>query len=421
MKIRLAVIFGGESVEHEISIISAHQAMEVFDKEKYEIIPVYISKNNEWYIGDVLTNIENYRDLDFVEKNAKKVKLICEQQRYFLYEYPFKMLKNKPLAEFDVAFPIVHGTNVEDGTLQGLFESNRIPYAGPNLTGAVVGQDKVLMKMIWQSAGLPVLPYVWFYSAQWLEVKQEYVQTLKDTLHFPMIIKPACLGSSVGIAIAKNDDELIAAIDEAIKYDNKIIVEKALEDFTEINCSVLGDGAKVKASALEKVFGNDEILSYQDKYQGNTGSKGSKTSSSKLSTPITKTAQTQTNGTKGSGGMASASREIPAQLPAKMTETIQGIAEVSFQTLSMSGVSRIDFLIDNKDNKIYLNEINTIPGSLAFYLWEASDVTFKNLLQELVDIAIQRFKNREKTTFTYDTNVLANQKSTGVKGTEGVK
>lgn len=408
MKIRLAVIFGGASVEHEISIISAHQALENFDTTKYEIIPVYIAKDNKWYVGDVLKDIAHYKDLDFVIKNAKQVTLISEKNRYFLYEYPFKMLKNKPLVEFDVAFPIVHGTNVEDGTLQGLFEANRIPYAGPNLTGAVVGQDKVLMKMIWQAANLPVLPYVWFYSNQWQEVKVEYVKTLQKQIGFPMIIKPASLGSSVGIAIANDEASLIEAIDDAIQYDQKIIVEQALEDFTEVNCSVLGNTAHVKASALEKVFGNDAILSYQDKYQGGNGSKGAKGSKAMpTKTPI-KMSTTGSKGTKGNGGMANTNRELPAQLPDKMTETIQNIAEVSFQTLNMSGVSRIDFLIDNQNSKVYLNEINTIPGSLSYYLWEAAGMSFSTLLDEMVTIAIERFKNKENMTFTYDTNVLSN-------------
>jgi len=412
MKIRLAVIFGGESVEHEISIISAHQVMEAFDRQKYEVIPVYIAKNSEWYVGDVLKDITNYEDLDFIIKNAKKVKLVADQNKYFLYGYPFKFFKAKPLVEFDLAFPIVHGTNLEDGTLQGLLESNNIPYAGPNITGAAVGQDKVLMKMIWQAADLPVLPYVWFYDSQWRDLKSDYTKTLKKRLGFPLIVKPANLGSSVGISIAKDEKALIRAIDEAIKYDSKIIVEKALTDFSEYNCSVLGNNAAVKASVIEQVFGSDEVLSYQDKYQG--GSKGA-SKASKLGTKRAAPLQTS-GGSKGASGMASTSRQIPAKLNKKMRDAIVGLSEVSFQTLGMSGVSRIDFLVDNETKKIYLNEINTIPGSLAFYLWEASGLQFAALLDELVSIALDRFKTKERMTFTYDTNILAQQTQFGTKG-----
>jgi len=411
MKIRLAVIFGGESVEHEISIISAHQVMHACDKTKYTIIPIYISKNSDWYIGDVLNDIENYDDLDFIIKNAKKVKLVTDNNRYFLYGYPFKMMKSKPLAEFDVAFPVVHGTNLEDGTLQGLLEANKIPYTGPNIAGAAVGQDKVLMKMIWQASDLPVLPYVWFYDSQWLELKDEYTKTLKKRLGFPVIVKPANLGSSIGISLAKDEKALIRAIDEAIKYDTKIIVEKALTDFSEYNCSVMGNNAHVRASVIEEVFGTGEVLSYQDKYQGNGKGPAKTEAAQKTLSQQLKTG----NGTKGSAGMASTSRQIPAKLNKKMTEAIQGLSEVSFQTLGMSGVSRIDFLVDNNTKKIYLNEINTIPGSLAFYLWEASDVHFSQLIDELVTIAIDRFKMKERMTFTYDTNILAQQKQFGVK------
>jgi len=408
MRIRLAVIFGGESVEHEISIISAHQVMEAFDKTKYEVIPVYISKNSEWYVGDVLKDIGNYEDLDFITKNAQKVKVIADKNRYFLYRYPFKMMGARPLAEFDIAFPVVHGTNLEDGTLQGMLEANKIPYAGPNIAGAAVGQDKVLMKMIWQSADLPVLPYVWFYDSQWLELKDEYTKTLKQRLGFPVIIKPANLGSSIGIRVAKDEQALIEAIDEAIKYDNKIIVEKALTDFSEYNCSVMGNNAQVKASVIEEVFGSDEVLSYQDKYQGNA-----KNSAKTGVVPVQ--GLKVGSGSKGSAGMASTSRQIPANLNKKMTEAIQGLSKVSFQTLGMSGVSRIDFLVDNASKKIYLNEINTIPGSLAFYLWEATDVSFAQLVDELVGIAIERFKTKERMTYTYDTNILAEQKQFGAK------
>ncbi len=412
MKIRLAVIFGGESVEHEISIISAQQAMESFDREKYEIIPVYISKENNWYTGSVLENIEHFKDLDFIVKNAKKVQLVADKSRYFLYEYPFKFLGNKPIAEFDVAFPIVHGTNVEDGTLQGLLQMNKIPYAGPNVSGAAVGQDKVLMKLIWQASNLPVLPYVWCYSKQWESMKKEYLKKLEEELGYPMIIKPASLGSSVGISIAKDEKSLEEAMDTAAQYDDKIIVEKALTDFIEINCSVLGTGVEAKTSALEKVFGGTEFLSYQDKYQGGannkTGSKGNAKAGNAVSMP-----KVALGGSKTSAGMASTNREIPAQVSKEMEEAIKGLAELGFKTLGMSGVSRIDFLVDTKANKVYLNEINTIPGSLSFYLWQATGVSFSQLLDELVTIAIENFRGREKQIFSYESNVLSQQPATG--------
>ena len=385
MKIRLAVIFGGESVEHEISVISAHQAMEHFDTNKYEIVPVYIAKDNTWYTGDVLKDIEHFKDLDFIAKNATQVKLVAEKNRYFLHAYPFKLFKTKPIAEFDVAFPIVHGTNVEDGTLQGLLEAFKIPYAGPNMLGAAVGQDKVIMKLVWQASQLPVVPYIWFYAKQWQNLQNEYVANLEKQLGYPMIIKPASLGSSVGISVAKDQATLILGINDAIQYDDKILVEKALTDFTEINCSVIGNEDQAESSVLEKVFSSDEILSYQDKYIGSGGStaKGAKGSSSPAkgaahaTTPVK---GVKAGGAKGNeGGMANTSRQVPADLDEKMTASIRKLAEMSFKTLSMSGTSRIDFLIENETNKVYLNEINTIPGSLSFYLWEASGKTFAQL------------------------------------------
>ncbi|GBU11328.1 D-alanine-D-alanine ligase A [Erysipelotrichaceae bacterium] len=408
MKTRLAIIFGGESVEHEISIISAQQVIEAVNKDKYEVIPVYISKKNEWYTGDVLLGMEHFKDLDFVEKNAKKVKLIADKSRYFLYEYPFKVFSKKPLAEFDVAFPVVHGTNVEDGTIQGLFASNKIPFVGPTVSGGAVGQDKVLMKLIWQASQLPILPYIWCYSKQWSQLKSEYVKRLIAEIGFPMIIKPASLGSSIGIAVAKNEDELISAMDDAVNYDEKIIVEQALVDFTEMNCSVLGNSVETQASAIEKVFGAEDFLSFEDKYQG--GKSGSKNPKMQISATDTSS--------KMLGGMANTIREIPAILDIEMEQAIKGLAELAFKTLGMTGVSRIDFLVDNRTNKIYLNEINTIPGSLSFYLWQAAGIEFSELIDKLVKIAITRFREHEKTVFTYDSNVLAQLATRGSKGSK---
>ncbi|MGL5043179.1 MAG: D-alanine--D-alanine ligase family protein [Culicoidibacterales bacterium] len=404
MKIKVAIIFGGESVEHEISIISAHQAIEAIDKIKYEVIPVYIAKDNRWYTGDILFDLAKFKDLEFIKTNATEVKLITDKSRYFLYEYPFKFLTKKPIAEFDIAFPIVHGTNVEDGTLQGLLQANKIPYVGPGVSAGAVGQDKVLMKLIWQASTLPVLPYVWCYAKQWESMKPQYVEKLIAELGFPMIVKPANLGSSIGISVAKNEEELILAVDDAAKYDEKIIVERALTDFTEINCSVLGTSIHAKASVLEKVYGTKAFLTFEDKYQGGSSKMDKLNNGLKIGAIATKSAN----------GMARTNRQIPAELGADMTLLIQNISELAFKTLGMSGVSRIDFMLDNQTNKVYLNEINTIPGSLSFYLWQASGVSFSELLDQLIKIAIENFKIREKQTFTYDSNVLSNQ-NTGIK------
>lgn len=406
MRIKIAVVFGGESVEHEISIISAHQALAAFDLTKYDPFPVYISKDNRWYVGNILNDIDNFKDLDFVIKNATEVKLITEGSRYFFYKYPLTSFFPKPMHEFDVAFPIVHGTNVEDGTLQGFFDNMRIPYVGPNLNAAVVGQDKVFMKMIWQASDLPILPYVWFFKEQWKKSQDYYLEKLEQSIDYPMIIKPASLGSSVGISVAKDRDTLVEAIHEAIQYDEKIIVEKALTKFTELNCSVIGMYTKVQASVIEQVFPESDILTYQDKYQGgNTKKHGNsgELSHQKMS------------------GMVSAHREVPAQIDEETTKKIQKIAELSFMTLGMSGVSRIDFLFDNEANEIFLNEINTIPGSLSFYLWEASGKKFAILLNELIQLAVERQHLRDKKIFSYTTNVLSQTSNQSIKGTKGIK
>jgi D-alanine-D-alanine ligase len=208
--------------------------------------------------------------------------------------------------------------------------------------------------------------------------------------------------------LANDEAELIIAVDEAAKYDEKIIIEQALTDFTEINCSVLGTSIQAQASVLEKVYGTMDFLTFHDKYQGGNTKKGVSNNTAKN--------VSQSLGAKKIGGMANTNRQIPADLSEDMTQLIQSISELAFKTLGMSGVSRIDFLLDNKTKKVYLNEINTIPGSLSFYLWQASGISFSELIDQLITIAIEKFKFREKQIFTYDSNVLSQQTTATAKG-----
>lgn len=420
MRVRVGVIFGGESVEHEISIISAMQAIAAMDENKYEVVPLYISKQNRWYTGKALTNIETFKDLDAAIANAQQVLLQTEHGHHYVYAFPFKMLKNKPLAEIDVAFPVVHGTNVEDGILQGYLDALRIPYVGPTVGAAAVGQDKVFMKNIWQANGLPVVPFVWLYSNQWEQQPERFVHRIEATLHFPVIVKPANLGSSVGISIAKDTEGLIEAINEAAQYDDKIIVEQVVDNLLEVNCSVLGDFTHAVASPIEEVMGSDEILSYRDKYQGGNGKGGSKADGGKLAPLKTSGAKTADGGSKGAG-MAATNRIIPARISEEATKEIQRLARQAFYTLNMSGVSRIDFLIDKEEGNVYLNEINTIPGSLSFYLWQESGIDFTELTDRLIQFAIKAKQRRERKVFSYDSNVLANAKLPAQGAKSGVK
>ena len=398
MKIRLGVIFGGETVEHEVSIITAIQAMNKIDQEKYEIIPIYITKTREWYTGEMLRDIEIYQDINLIKQYGKNVVLYYKDGSYVLQKKSFPKTIVK---EIDVAFPITHGTNAEDGVLQGYLQTIGIPYVGPSVYAAVVSQDKVYMKNIFKGANLPITNYVWFYDYDYKQDEDLVFKKVND-LKYPLIVKPATTGSSVGISFVSNKDELKDGIDEALQYDSKIIVEEVVNNLCEVNIAVMGNYEVQKVSEIEEVLSNSKFLTYADKYIG-----GSKTKS-KLGNKYT-----------GSKGMASASRKIPAELSKKMKDEVENIAKSAFKALSSSGNARIDFLIDSKENKVYINEINSIPGSLAFYLWDAKDIDFTTLLDDMINIGIKDYKKRMSKTHTFETNILQGYvKNQGLKGSK---
>ncbi len=403
MKIRVGVIFGGETVEHEVSIISAIQAMNKIDEEKYDIIPIYITKDREWYTGEMLREIDVYQDLNLIKNYSNNVVLYYKNGSYVLQKK--KGLFKRTVKEIDIAFPIVHGTNVEDGALQGYLQTIGIPYVGPNVYAAVAGQDKAFMKDIWKEADLPMTKYVWFYDSDYRKDKDEVMKKIKK-LKYPLIIKPATTGSSVGISVCDNEEKLLEGIDEAIQYDSKIIVEEVVENLKEVNIAVLGNYEHQKVSAIEEVLSGNKFLTFADKYIGSGKSKGMKKGAIKNT----------------SKGMASANRKIPADLKKDQQEEIEKIAIKAFKALGSSGNSRIDFLIDEKTNKAYINEINSIPGSLAFYLWDAKDINFTKVLDDMINIGIKDYKKRISKTHSFESNILQGfAANSGVKGMKGVK
>ncbi len=396
MKTNVAVFFGGRSVEHEISVISALQAINAFNKEKYEIIPVYISKQGRWYTGPKLLDIRNYRNMEQLTAESEEVYMRPEYGDYNLYKAnPGGGLfskKNPVVAELHVAIPVLHGTHGEDGIFEGVLETIGIPFAGCDTLSSANGMDKITMKMILRSEDIPVVDYVWFTDHQWQEDRNGLMDKVEGKLGYPVIVKPANLGSSVGISKAADRKELGAAIDNACKFAERIIVEHMVERLKEINCSVLGDADEHVSSVCEEPIKSGDFLSYEDKYMG---------------------------GTKTNAGMQSSDKRIPADLPVEVSERIRHIAGETFRVLSCHGVSRVDVMIDEKDGSIYVNEINTIPGSLSFYLWEASGISFDQLMDRLVQLALKRKRLQDRKTFTYDSNIFA--LGGGVKGAKGAK
>jgi len=400
MKLNIAVFFGGESVEHEVSIISAHQAIEALDKNKYNVIPVYVSKERKLYVSDLLKDMSNYKDLKQLISQCTQVSITSEDNRVVIRPVKPSLFGPKELGTIDVAIPVMHGTNGEDGTIQGFFEMLKVPYAGCDLYGAAIGQDKVLQKNVLSDNNLPITNWFWVYGSE-MDTHQSEILDKVHRLIYPVIIKPARTGSSVGISIAHNDEEYLACFDEARQYDEKIITEKVVKPMREINCSVVGDSYSCVASVLEEVssVSQDELLSFSDKYLG--GSKSTKS--------------------EGSKGMASTARIVPAPLTDEQTRLVQQLAKETFRVLGTSGVCRIDFLMDADTKKVYVNEINTIPGSLAFYLWQAAGVSFSELMDKLVELALDRERRRSKMTFSYETNILSNFSASSAKGSKGSK
>lgn len=390
MKIRVGVFFGGKSVEHEVSVISGLQAYNAFDRDKYEPVPIYITKDNELYTGEAIGDIANYKNIPALLKKSIRVFLMCEQGKVELIRYPMKKLGSSAVAQIDVAFPVVHGANVEDGSLQGFLRHYNIPLAGCDVEASAVTMDKYVMKAVLKDNGIPVLDCITLNVKEYERDENGAYAKIEERIGYPVIVKPVNLGSSVGIKVAKDQEGLREALEYAFTFGGRVLVERAIMNLREINCAVLGDYEQAHASECEEPISSDEILSYEDKYVA-----GSKS---------------------GSEGMRTAKRELPAKLTPQKREEIRQMAVRTFQVLNCSGVSRIDFMIDRDTDQVYVNEINPIPGSLAFYLWEALGKPYAQLLDDMVGLALKREREEKSVLTSFDSNILQNANLSGAKG-----
>ena len=368
-------------MEHEVSIVTAMQVFENINREKYDVSPVYIDKNGRWLVDKRLEKLDSFKNL----------KLGVKAPEYFFAASPsIKALKPRSALKFfnkisaDIYFPLIHGTFGEDGTIQGLFEMANVPYVGSGVTGSAVGMDKIIQKSVFKDNGLPVVKHLWFLKSEWQDNKIEIIKNIENILGYPVFVKPANLGSSVAINKARGLKELEEAIDIASNFDRRLIVEEGKENIIEINCSVMGNN-ELTVSVCEQPLKGEQMLSYEDKYL-----KGGKTK-----------------------GMAGLSRLVPAPTSEELTKKIQEMAKTAFRAVDASGVARIDFLVDAKNNKIWINEINTLPGSLSFYLWEKSGLDFPDLLDKLIDLGFERYKERHELMFSYDSDLIT--KTSGTK------
>lgn len=396
--IKVGVIFGGESVEHEVSIITAVQAMNYMDQKKYEIVPIYISKDRNWYTGESLREMSTYKDLSLVPTLAKEVTLTKKDDEFILQKK--NGLFKGTVETIDVAFPIVHGKGVEDGSLSGYLETLGIPYVGPSMLGAAIGQDKVVQKQVMQASNIPVVNYTWFYDYEYQSDEENIIKEIKK-LSYPVIVKPARLGSSVGIAVAKSDEQLKEAIEEAIKYDEKIVVEAMVKNLKEVDCAVVGNYQDMECSLIGEMLTDNDFLTFEDKYIGE-GGKGGKKGSVK---------------NQNGGKLATSGFKIPAELDKEIEEQIYKYSKEAFRCLNLSGVTRFDFLVDTKAKKVYVNEPNTIPGCLAFFFYTPKGKKYTKLLDEMITSAIKEYKSSKKKVTSFESNVLSTYD--GSKGAKG--
>ena len=396
--IKVGVIFGGETVEHEISIITAVQAMSFIDTTKYEVVPIYISKDRNWYTGELLKDMSSYKNLSDIPMVAKEVTLTKKDDKFILQKKRglFKGVANT----IDVAFPIVHGKGVEDGSLSGYLDTLGIPYVGPGVLGASLGQDKVVQKQVMKESGVPVVDYTWFYDHEYQDNEETILKDIKK-LGYPVIVKPARLGSSVGIEVAKNEKEVKEAIEEAIKYDQKIVVEAMVKNLIEVDCAVLGNSEEMECSLIGEMLTDNDFLTFEDKYIGESGGKK--------------------GGAKGNNGgkVTTSGFKIPADLDKDLEEEIYEVSKKAFRCLNLNGVTRFDFLVDSKAKKVYVNEPNTIPGCLAFFFYTPKGKKYPQLLDELIKGAIKDYKDSKKKITSFDSNVLSTYD--GAKGSKGAK
>ena len=375
---RVGVVFGGKSVEHEVSVITGMQVIENMDKSKYEVVPIYITKEGKWLTGPSLKDYSTFKKGDF--SDAKEILISPNHGDHNLYAHPntVGLFGKKIIDKVDVIFPALHGTYGEDGSIQGLFELMNIPYAGGGVLASSVGMDKILMKDVYKANGIPVVDYHWFYRSNWKTESEKIINDIEEKLSYPLFVKPANLGSSIGINIAKNKEDLIYAIEVAVAYDRKIIIEKAVENPREINCAVMGYDEELTASLCEEPLGWKDVLTFEDKYV-KSNAKGGKSTGER--------------------------RIIPAEIKESIREEIESLAKRAFKVIDAAGCSRIDFLIDENE-KVYVNEINTLPGSVGFYLWEGKGISFSKLIDELINIAIITHKEKDENIYSYDSDLF---------------
>lgn len=388
-KLNVGVIFGSRSVEHDVSIVTASQVMKALNPAKYNITPIYIARNGYWYTGPNLTDLKNFTIDSIADLAGTKETLLSPSVNYpGMITPPLSgRFSKNDFKALDVIFPVVHGSHGEDGTLQGLFELANLPYVGAGVLASAIANDKAMTKTVLKAHNIPVLDkFIRFSRREWLANRERILEQVEE-IGFPAFVKPLTLGSSIGIARVDNREKAALHIDIAANLDHQILVEQAVvHHFVEINCALMGN-ENVRASTLEQPVTYDEFLTYQEKYMREAGA-----------------------------GMKSQERIIPAPVGEELTQKIKQTAIDAFKAIRGRGTARIDFLLSRETNEFWVNEINTLPGSVAFYLWDADGLSPTAICDELIQLALEEATEKRRTTYDYKTGLIDLAASRGAKG-----
>jgi D-alanine-D-alanine ligase len=392
-KTTVGVIFGGRSVEHDVSVVTGHQIMRAFDSARYEVVPIYIDRDGRWFTGDKLLDLRSFSNevISLAGVQPAIISPSVQHHGLILNPLPSGFLAKSQIKRLDVVFPAIHGSHGEDGTLQGLLEMADIPYIGCGVMASAVANDKLMTKIVLRQHDIPVVDAVAFTRAEWIDDPDAIIERITSTLAYPLFIKPVTLGSSIGIGRASDEPLLRASIEVAANLDRKIMVEAAVANCVEINCAVMGDDGEMRASVLEQPVSWEQFLTYEEKYL------------------------------RGGEGMKSAERLIPAPISPELTERIQQMAIKAFRALDGRGIARIDFLVQPETGSVFLNELNTMPGSLAFYLWQETGIQPAALVHQLVELAREAHAEKRRSTYNYQTNLIGITAARGLKGIKGAK
>jgi D-alanine-D-alanine ligase len=392
----IGVFFGGKSPEHDVSIITGQLVISELKKLNYRVVPVYIGIDGAWYVDEKLGELKFFTELSQKTNEQERQEILSKYAKFNLDLVKSKgalILKGQGLTgkevKIDVAFPCFHGENGEDGTIQGLFEMFNVAYVGCPVTASAIAIDKVLTKQFYESVGIATTKFVYFYKINWEKNKEKVIAKIKDSLQFPVFVKPSRLGSSIGMTKVKtkeDQEELENALDLAFHFDKKVLIEEGVNNLADLTCAVLGN-QKPKASLIQESSFEDEMFSYEEKYLKDGGAQlGAEEASEKKLI-------------------------IPANINQEKTEEIQALSKKIYKMLGCLGNARIDFLYDRKADKVYANEINPLPGTLYHHLWKETGLEINEVIEKLIKLAKLEHKSKQTKNYQFKSELLNTAKS----------